>query len=63
MPMTGKEMLKLLQKHGWHVVRIRGSHHIVAKDGVPFTIPVPVHGNEILPRGTEHQILKSAGLK
>ncbi len=63
MPMTGKEMLKLLKKNGWQVIRIKGSHHIVAKDGVPFTIPVPVHGNTDLKPGTEHSILKQAGLK
>jgi predicted RNA binding protein YcfA (HicA-like mRNA interferase family) len=41
MPMTGKEMLKLLKKHGWQVIRINGSHHIVAKEGVPYTSLFP----------------------
>jgi predicted RNA binding protein YcfA (HicA-like mRNA interferase family) len=61
--MTGKEMLKLLKEHGWRIIRIKGSHHILAKEGVPYTIPVPVHSRETLPKGTEHQILKSANLK
>ncbi len=62
MPLTGKEMLKLLRQNGWRVVRISGSHHIVAKDGVGYTIPVPVH-NTTLAIGTEKKILKLAGLR
>jgi predicted RNA binding protein YcfA (HicA-like mRNA interferase family) len=46
MPMTGKEMLKLLAKHGWQVVRIKGSHHVLARGDDPTTVSVPVHGND-----------------
>ena len=62
MPMSGKELLKLLAKDGWRVVRINGSHHIVEKPGVPFTLSIPVHANRPLAIGTERQILKKAGL-
>jgi len=27
--LTGKEMVALLEKHGWHIVKIRGSHCII----------------------------------
>lgn len=63
MPMTGKELLKLLQKNGWQIIRIKGSHHIMAKEGIPYTIPIPVHSNTTLKPGIEHSILKLAGLK
>ena len=63
MPMTGKEMLALLMRNGWQVVRINGSHHIMQKAGSLHSIPVPVHGNKPLAVGTEHTILKKAGLK
>jgi len=63
MPTTGKEMLKLLAKHGWQLVRINGSHHILTKQGQLESISVPVHGNKPLAKGTENQILKKAGLK
>ena len=63
MPMTGREMIKLLEKHGWQVVRIKGSHHVMARDDNPRSVSVPVHGNATLKPGTEHSILKQAGLK
>src|SRR5579871_1904545 len=39
---TGKEMVAFLEKQGFQVVRIRGSHHALAK-GSARTM-VPVHG-------------------
>ena len=63
MPMTGKEMLKYLTKHGWQVIRTHGSHHILAREGNAETLSVPVHGNKTLATGTEIQILKKAGLR
>ena len=41
--MTGKEVIKIMQTHGWNLDRIKGSHHIMIKDGLR-SIPVPVHG-------------------
>jgi predicted RNA binding protein YcfA (HicA-like mRNA interferase family) len=63
MPITGKEMIKLLERHGWQVVRIKGSHHMMVKPGVPENISVPVHGNQPLGRGLESDILRKAKLK
>jgi len=60
-PVTGKEMSKLLKKHGWTKVRQKGSHHHFYKEG--SKIIVPVHGNRDLKKGTEQTILKDAGLK
>jgi len=59
--MSGKDCVKLLKKHGWVLDRIRGSHHMMLKDGV--SIPIPVHGNADLTPGTLNSILKKAGLK
>jgi len=61
MPLTGKEMCRLLRKNGWVKKRQKGSHQHFYKDGI--IVVVPVHGNRNLKKGTEHQILKNAGLK
>ena len=61
MPLTGKEMLKLLKAHGWVDKRQEGSHHQLFKNGKRIT--VPVHGNEDLKKKIEHKILREAGLK
>jgi len=46
--LSGKEVCKILEKHGWQLERINGSHHVYKKAGQPETIPVPVHGNRSL---------------
>ena len=61
--MTGREMLRLLREHGWQVVRIRGSHHILSKQGSRSILTVPVHGNKTLRRGTQEFLLKQAGIE
>lgn len=61
MPMTGKEMVKLLKKHGWEIRHNRGGHTSMVKDGK--TIPIPNHGSKELKKGTELAILRQAGLR
>ncbi|WP_376713370.1 type II toxin-antitoxin system HicA family toxin [Enterococcus hulanensis] len=46
MPHTGKEMLKLAKKHGWIMVRINGSHHIMVKEG-HLPVSIPVHNKDL----------------
>lgn len=58
--MSDKDLLKLLKKNGWIVVRINGSHHVLQKNGK--TTVVPVHGKDV-PVGLLNQILKETGLK
>lgn len=54
---SGKELLKLLEKMGFVAVRINGSHHRMKhKDGRVTT--VPVHGNDDLPKGLLNKILR-----
>lgn len=60
MPMTQKEMVKLLKQHGFVEVKSggKGSHIKMKKSGVR-SIPVP---KGELKKGTERQILKQVGL-
>ena len=62
-PISGKKMCRVLAKRGWVLVRIRGSHHAFERPGDPITIIVPVHKNIDLKAGTQHGIMKDAGLK
>lgn len=58
--MKGKELVKLLKKDGWEVVRVKGSHHVMKKgDQVEV---IPVHNTDI-PIGLANKILKRTGLK
>ena len=58
---TGKDLVRLLQQRGWRLEHIRGSHHILRKDGK--TLSVPVHGGKDLGKGLVARLLKEAGLK
>ena len=59
---SGKQLVKVLERRGWYVKRVRGSHHILRHPEIPDAVPIPVHGNRPLKRGTLNNILKTAGL-
>jgi predicted RNA binding protein YcfA (HicA-like mRNA interferase family) len=59
--MSGKDVVKLLESHGFTLDRVKGSHHIMVRNGQ--SIPVPVHGNDDLGKGLLSKILQQAGLK
>lgn len=59
--MTGKEIIKLLEQHGWSVLRINGSHHRMGKGSMRTT--VPVHGKRDLGKGLISAIEKQTGVK
>jgi predicted RNA binding protein YcfA (HicA-like mRNA interferase family) len=42
---SGKDFARLLEKQGWELKRVTGSHHVYAKSGNPARISVPIHGN------------------
>ena len=58
--MKDKDLLKLLEKNGWVEERIKGSHHVMKKDGK--TEIIPVHRKDV-PTGLLKTILKRTGLK
>lgn len=62
MPMTSKQMLKLLKQNGFIEIRQAGSHKILKNPDNNRTVVVPFHVKD-LPKGTERNILKQAGLK
>lgn len=61
--MTGKELAKLLEKNGWILLRINGSHHVYGKPEINTKISVPIHGNKDLKIGLLRHFLKQAGLQ
>jgi predicted RNA binding protein YcfA (HicA-like mRNA interferase family) len=61
--MTGKQIIARLKTEGWALVRIEGSHHIMAKAGMPRAVPVPVHGSRDIGVGLIKAIEKQTGVK
>jgi predicted RNA binding protein YcfA (HicA-like mRNA interferase family) len=60
--LTGKHFIKVLERNGWQLKRINGSHHIFLKQGRVERISVPVHGNKPLKTGLLKNLMKIAGL-
>ena len=58
--MKDKDLLKLLLQNGWVLDRVKGSHHVLKKDGQ--TEVIPIHGQDV-PTGLLNKILKRTGLK
>lgn len=61
-PVAGKAFIKILERRGWILRRINGSHHIFGKEGSTVRISVPVHGNRPLKAGLQTHLSKLAGL-
>ena len=59
--LTGKEVIKVLNKVGFEVARVKGSHHILAHPDGRKTV-VPVHSGETIGRGLFSQILRDCKL-
>jgi predicted RNA binding protein YcfA (HicA-like mRNA interferase family) len=59
---TGKEFCRVLERNGWALLRVQGSHHIHGQAGNPARVSVPVHGNQDLKRGLLLHLLRMAGL-
>ncbi|MCK4352105.1 type II toxin-antitoxin system HicA family toxin [candidate division WOR-3 bacterium] len=61
--LTGKEMVALLERYGWRVVRVRGSHYIMTKEGSNVRFSIPVHAGKTLKPGLQNHFLKIAGIR
>ncbi|MGB8451837.1 MAG: type II toxin-antitoxin system HicA family toxin [Anaerocolumna sp.] len=62
MPMTPKQMIKLLKQNGFYEDRQDGSHKFFKNQETNKCTTVPYH-DKTLKKGTEQVILKQAGLK
>lgn len=59
---SGKAFCKLLERKGWVLKKISGSHHIYMKTGYLERISVPVHGNHDLKIGLLRHHMKIANI-
>ena len=62
MPLTPKQMVRLLKQNGFEEVSQKGSHLKMRNAKTARQVEVPMH-SEDLRTGTEQRILKDAGLK
>ncbi len=62
MPLTPKELIRILEQNGYVQVSQNGSHKKLLNKELNKTVIVPYHSKE-LKKGLEQAILKQTGLK
>ena len=60
--LSGKEVCKILEKHGFKEVRRRGSHIAMQRSTPDSTITVPVPDHKEIRAGTLMSIIRQSGL-
>ena len=59
--LTPKVIIKILEKKGFKLDRVKGSHHIYFNAELKKRAVIPVHKKD-LPKGTMLEILRQAGI-
>ena len=62
-PVSGKNFAKVLERKGWVLKRVKGSHHVYAKEGNAARLSVPIHGTKPLKVGLLRHLMRLAGLE
>ncbi|HVZ53219.1 MAG TPA: type II toxin-antitoxin system HicA family toxin [Pseudolabrys sp.] len=57
---SGRELARLVERRGWTLLRVNGSHHIFGKTGSVVRLSIPIHGNKPLKVGLLRHLLKLA---
>ena len=60
--MSGKDLATVVERRGWTLLRVTGSHHIYGKQGSVVRLSIPIHANKPLKVGLLRHLLKQAGL-
>jgi mRNA interferase HicA len=61
--LKSSELVRLLKKDGWIIVRQNGSHMIMEHPIKKGMVVCPYHGSQEIGRGLEKKIKKDAGIK
>ena len=60
--MKAREVIAILQRAGWYVDHVTGSHHIMRHPDKPGRVPVPYHGNRDIKIAVLHSVIRQAGM-
>jgi predicted RNA binding protein YcfA (HicA-like mRNA interferase family) len=60
---SGREFARMIERRGWRLLRIAGSHHVYGKPGSIVRLSIPIHGNRPLKTGLLRHLAKLADLE
>ena len=58
--LSGRDFARLVERRGWRLLRVSGSHHIYGKPGTVLRLSIPIHGNRPLKTGLLRYLAKLA---
>jgi predicted RNA binding protein YcfA (HicA-like mRNA interferase family) len=61
--LSGKEHARFVERHGWQLLRVQGSHHICGRSGNIVRLSIPIHGSKPLKIGLLKHLLQMAGFQ
>ena len=56
--LSGRDFARLVERRGWRLLRVNGSHHVYGKAGSVVRLSIPIHGNR--PLGLQRHLAKLA---
>jgi predicted RNA binding protein YcfA (HicA-like mRNA interferase family) len=59
---SGRDFVRMIERRGWTLLRVSGSHHIYGKSGSIVRLSVPIHGSKPLKTGLLRHLAKLAEL-
>jgi predicted RNA binding protein YcfA (HicA-like mRNA interferase family) len=57
---SGRELARIIERRGWTLLRVSGSHHIYGKAGSVVRLSIPIHGSKPLKTGLLRHLVKLA---
>jgi predicted RNA binding protein YcfA (HicA-like mRNA interferase family) len=57
---SGRELAQIVQRRGWILARIQGSHHVFTMAGRRERIVIPIHGNQPLKKGLLRSLTRTS---
>jgi predicted RNA binding protein YcfA (HicA-like mRNA interferase family) len=60
--LSGRDPARLIERRGWRLLRVSGSHHIYGKTGTTVRLSIPIHGNRPLKTGLLRHLAKLADI-
>lgn len=60
--LSGRDVCRILEQHGFQVVRQRGSHIVMQRGTIAGTITVPVPDHAEIRIGTLQSIIRQSGI-
>lgn len=61
-PLSGRDFARAIERRGWRLLRVNGSHHVYGREGSIVRISIPIHGARPLKLGLMRHLAKLAEL-